>query len=88
MFVFICLLTASLLCGTTTLKDVYIVGLYPFEGAWRGGPAMLAASQLAVEHVNQRGDILPGYTLNLLWNDTKVRIWVALTTSPPLDLTS
>ncbi|XP_041350710.1 gamma-aminobutyric acid type B receptor subunit 1-like [Gigantopelta aegis] len=46
------------------------MALYPFHGAWHGGAAVLAASQLALEQVNQRDDVLPGYRLNLLWNDT------------------
>ncbi|XP_055958259.1 gamma-aminobutyric acid type B receptor subunit 1 [Patella vulgata] len=31
---------------------------------------MLASAKIAIEHVNLRDDILPGYRLNLVWNDT------------------
>ena len=54
------------------LKDLYIMGLYPMEGSWAGGHALLPATQLGLQHVNDRSDILPGYRLNLIWSDTKV----------------
>lgn len=38
------------------------------------GRSELAAAQMAVRHINERG-LLPGYTLQLLWNDTKVSLF-------------
>lgn len=32
----------------------------------------LIASKLALEHINQMPDILPGYYLEMTWRDTKV----------------
>ena len=51
---------------------LYILGLYPWEGMWHGGEAFRIATQLGFESVNANQDLLPGYTLNLIWNDTKV----------------
>ena len=53
-------------------KDLYLIGLLPFEGAWNGGEAVLAAIELALDQVNGRPDVLPGYRINFLWNNTKV----------------
>ena len=30
--------------------------------------------QPLLDHINQRTDILPGYELRMVWNDTQVRI--------------
>ena len=54
------------------VTDLYMIGLYPFHGAWNGGAAMLAGSQIALKQINERDDVLPNYRLNLLWNDTGV----------------
>ena len=56
--------------GTT---DLYLLGLLGFSGAWSSGRTTLVAAQMALEQVNTRRDILPGYQLHLVWNDTKVR---------------
>ncbi|XP_048240319.1 gamma-aminobutyric acid type B receptor subunit 1-like [Haliotis rufescens] len=51
--------------------DLYILGLFPFEGAWPGGVALLNAVQIGLEQINEREDVLPGYKLNLIWNNSK-----------------
>lgn len=38
------------------------------------GKALLPVSELAIKMVNNRSDVLPGYRLQLLWNDTKVNL--------------
>ncbi len=55
------------------LTDLYIMGLFPMEGSWAGGLGIMPAVQIALEHINDRLDILPGYRLNLIWDNTKVR---------------
>lgn len=54
---------------------VSLLGLFELstrDGIRPEGRSELAAAQLAVRHINER-HILPGYTLELLTNDTKVR---------------
>lgn len=36
------------------------------------GKSLLPASELAIDMVNRRTDVLPGYRLQLIWNDTQV----------------
>ncbi|ESO83683.1 hypothetical protein LOTGIDRAFT_133032 [Lottia gigantea] len=55
----------------SALDDLYILGLFPFDGiAWRGGYGMLTSAEIAIEHVNKHDYILPGYRLNLIYNNT------------------
>lgn len=54
------------------VNDLYLLGLFPLEGAWRGGAGQVVAVDMALAEVNAREDILPGYKLNLIWNNTKV----------------
>lgn len=56
------------------LVDLFIAGLLPKTGVWHAGDTMLIAAQLAMEDINGRDDILPGYRLNLIYGDTKVYI--------------
>ena len=51
---------------------LYILALYPLIGQWSGGQALIYAVQIGVEFVNARKDLLPGYSLNIIWNNTKV----------------
>lgn len=54
---------------------VSLLGLFELstrDGIRPEGRSELAAAQLAVRHINER-QLLPGYTLELLTNDTKVR---------------
>ncbi|XP_046559273.1 gamma-aminobutyric acid type B receptor subunit 1-like, partial [Haliotis rubra] len=51
--------------------DLYILGLFPFEGSWPGGIALLNAVEIGLEQINERADVLPGYRLNLMWNNSK-----------------
>lgn len=54
------------------LIDLHLMGLFPMEGAWSGGEALKPAVQMGLDHINARDDILPGYRLKLVWEDTKV----------------
>lgn len=61
--------------NTNTKGTVSVLGLFELStrhGVRPEGYSELAAAQMAVRHINQRG-LLPGYTLQLLTNDTKVR---------------
>ena len=64
-------------------KTLYVGGLFPLSGPSKSleGRAILSACQLAIEMVNNRTDILPGYELQLLWNDSKVNIVVDTATA-------
>ena len=46
----------------------------PFNPSWAGGTAGLHAAQLAREHINNRSDILPGYRLELIEDDSGCNI--------------
>lgn len=58
---------------TNTNRTIYIGGLFELSGSRdvRRGYSELTAAKLAVSHINDKG-ILPGYKLELLYNDTKV----------------
>ncbi|XP_068233244.1 gamma-aminobutyric acid type B receptor subunit 1 isoform X1 [Palaemon carinicauda] len=49
-----------------------IGGIFPImgSGGWQGGQACQPAAMLALEDVNNRPDLLPGYKLHLAWNDS------------------
>ena len=46
--------------------------MFPQTGEWAGGEAAFPAAIKALDQINQREDILPGYYLNLSAYDTKV----------------
>ncbi|GAB6027475.1 Gamma-aminobutyric acid type B receptor subunit 1 [Chamberlinius hualienensis] len=54
-------------------KDLTIAGIFPMKGSsgWIGGPGCLPAAEMALRDVNKRDDILPGYRLNVQWNDSE-----------------
>ncbi|XP_077869869.1 LOW QUALITY PROTEIN: gamma-aminobutyric acid type B receptor subunit 2-like [Saccoglossus kowalevskii] len=52
--------------------SLYILGLFPFDTPiWAGGQSYLPATQMALQHINARDDILPGYELKMMWRDSK-----------------
>ena len=52
--------------------NIFIGGLFDLSGGRRpSGISELTAAKLAVAHINKR-NILPGYRLRLLYNDTEV----------------
>ena len=60
-------------------KDLYLMGLIPFGGnTWPAGEALQLAMDMALEQVNNRTDLLWGYRLNLMVEDTRVNIRCAL----------
>ncbi|RZF43544.1 hypothetical protein LSTR_LSTR012824 [Laodelphax striatellus] len=62
---------------TAAMEDddnvLHIGGIFPIggEGGWQGGQACEPAANLALEDVNKRKDLLPGFTLKLHWNDSE-----------------
>ncbi|KAG5893995.1 hypothetical protein JTB14_004250 [Gonioctena quinquepunctata] len=52
---------------------LHIGGIFPIngQGGWQGGQACMPAARLALEDVNERKDLLPGYILNLHSNDSE-----------------
>lgn len=53
---------------------LHIGGIFPIggDGGWQGGQACMPAAEMALEDVNKRKDLLPGYTLKLHHNDSQV----------------
>ncbi|XP_070188876.1 gamma-aminobutyric acid type B receptor subunit 1-like [Littorina saxatilis] len=56
--------------GSDGVKDLYLMGLFPFSGPWFGGESLLASTRIAINQVNEM-NALPGYRLQLVHNDTK-----------------
>ncbi|XP_038071683.1 uncharacterized protein LOC119740441 [Patiria miniata] len=52
------------------LIPIYLSAYFTFGGGWDGS-GILPACQMALEHINQRPDILAGYDLRMIWNDTQ-----------------
>ena len=53
------------------------MGLYPHTGGWTLPLAPLC-SKMALEHINSREDLLPGYTLNVEWRNSDCSGQVAM----------
>ncbi|KAJ8044401.1 Gamma-aminobutyric acid type B receptor subunit 1 [Holothuria leucospilota] len=49
---------------------LYIGGMMAVTVGWDGSGCLIAA-ELALEHINNRNDILPEYDLKMYWNDTQ-----------------
>lgn len=56
----------------TKTKTLFIGGIFPMAGSWAGGKGCRPAVDIALEDVNSRKDILPGYKLEMLANDSQV----------------
>ncbi|XP_048517566.1 gamma-aminobutyric acid type B receptor subunit 1 isoform X2 [Dendroctonus ponderosae] len=59
--------------GYTDSNVLHIGGIFPIGGqaGWQGGQACMPAARLALEDVNARKDLLPGYVLKLHSNDSE-----------------
>ncbi|CAK9298893.1 unnamed protein product [Gordionus sp. m RMFG-2023] len=51
-------------------KDLNIGGLVSLSGSWNGS-YVIPAIELALQHVNLNKEVLTGYSLKWIWNDTK-----------------
>ena len=68
--------TFEMAFGLEETNDLNIMGFFPMTGeVFRGGKACLLGSNMALQHINQRDDILHGYRLNLIWRDSKASIF-------------
>lgn len=56
------------------LNELHIGGIFPIggKGGWQGGQACQPAAELALEDVNSKSDLLPGFKLTLYSNDSEV----------------
>lgn len=56
------------------MRTLHVGGLFPMSGSSvaSAGKSLLPASELALNMVNRRVDVLPGYQLQLISNDTQV----------------
>lgn len=59
-------------CPALGKKKLYIGALFPMSGGWPGGQACLPATQMALDLVNKRTDILPDYELEMIYYDSRV----------------
>ncbi|GFR59679.1 GABA type B receptor 1f [Elysia marginata] len=55
-------------------KVLDVTGLFALTGEYNAGLAYLAAAIIAVKVINQRPDILPGYTIRINAHDTKCSV--------------
>ena len=69
---FVCLATVLPLRYVKADKPLYIGGIFPMTGGWAGGKGCRPAVDMALHDVNIHPDILPGYTLNMVANDSMV----------------
>ena len=53
-------------------RTLYIGGIFPMSGAWAGGRGCRPAVNIALEDINHRADLLPGFRLQMLANDSRV----------------
>ena len=59
----------------THTEDLYVGTLLPFTGTgWHGGEALNHSIGIALDEINRRTDILPGYTLKQIVVNTNVSI--------------
>lgn len=69
-------LTPAKASNSITEKTIYFLAAgplpdkEPFKPSWDGGAAGLLAADLASQHINNRSDILPGYRLELIKEDS------------------
>ena len=59
--------------GNNGARDVWILGLFPFNGSWAGGRGQHPAVMMGIEDVNKNQNILPGYRLRMTVDNTQVR---------------
>lgn len=72
--------------GNCSTHDLYVLVLSPYpskqfpsEIGWDGGPALFPAVQLATDMINDRPDILPGFTLRLINGDSGCEFYTRAT---------
>ncbi|GMT06511.1 hypothetical protein PENTCL1PPCAC_28685, partial [Pristionchus entomophagus] len=61
--------------------QLHVGGVFPMEagaGGWPGGQACLPAVEMALEHINNNFDVLPGYKLHLNQSNSKCQPGLAM----------
>ena len=54
-------------------KPLHLLALVSYSGSWATGDSTKYVYELALKHINQNPDILPGYELKVIWEDDQVR---------------
>lgn len=59
--------------GPRKVQTLHIAGLFPMSGTggWIGGSGCLPAAMMALDDVNARQDLLPGYKLEMTYKDSQ-----------------
>ena len=57
--------------NATLVKDLHVIGLFPYSGIWHGGESMQTAIQIGMDQVNSM-EVIPVYRLRMTAYDTKV----------------
>ena len=60
----------------STSIDIYILGLFPMDGHFPAGIDVKPGVEIALDSVNRNPNILPGYRLNMMWNNSRVHIFL------------
>ena len=72
LILFVLLYVLSVPLVESANKQLYIGGIFPMTGGWAGGKGCRPAVDMALEDINKHPDILQGYTLNMVANDSMV----------------
>ena len=72
-----CVFVDSCHCQTQEKHTLYLLSLLPYpdiqpqyQPSWDEGPSLIIAQQLAIDHINNRNDVLSNYTLSLIASDS------------------
>ena len=52
---------------------IYLGGFFSHTGVWISS-GVLPAVEMALDHINERPDVLANYELRMVWNDTGVSL--------------
>ncbi len=63
--------TSDVQVTSDTRIPLYLSAYFTLGGAWDGS-GILPAVEMALDHINENADVLPGYELKMVWNDTRV----------------
>ena len=58
--------------NNSSLIPLYISAFFSLGGTWDGS-GIIPGVEMALDDINAREDILSGYELRMIWNDTKVK---------------
>src|SRR5947209_5598245 len=55
---------------------IYVAGFFPIAKDKPIGRGVLPAVELALKHIDSNRNVLKGYHLDIMWNNTKVKIFL------------